>query len=96
MRTILVLLALRGCFAQTSFDVVSVKLSPKESRGMTVSTDPGRFTAENATLKFLIQRAYRVREDQIAGGPRWLDGERFDVVATTATPRPHAGRVGDP
>ena len=49
-----------GCLAQTSFEVVSVKLSPKESRGMTVSTDPGRFTAQNATLKFLIQTAYRV------------------------------------
>jgi uncharacterized protein (TIGR03435 family) len=48
---------------------------------MNISTYPGRFTASNATLKFLIQAAYRVRDDQIVGGPRWLDSVRYDIVA---------------
>lgn len=51
---------------------------------MNVSTDPGRFTARNATLKFLIRVAYHVREDQISGGPKWMDSERYDVVAKIA------------
>jgi len=84
-----VLLWLSFCYAQSSstppaFEVVSIKPSAPESRGMTVSTDPGRFTAENATLKFLIRVAYHVREEQISGGPGWMDTERFDVVATAA------------
>jgi uncharacterized protein (TIGR03435 family) len=83
-----VLLWLSFCFGQSSstpaaFEVVSVKPSAPESRGMTASTDPGRFTARNATLEFLIQVAYRVREDQVSGGPKWMDSERYDVVATT-------------
>ena len=57
---------------------------------MTVSTDPGRFTAQNATLKFLIQTAYHVREDQIIGGPKWLDTERYDIAATTPQQDPTA------
>ena len=84
-----VLLWLSFGFAQSSstppaFEVVSVKPSGPDSRGMTASTDPGRFTARNATLKFLIQVAYRVREDQISGGPKWMDAERYDVVAKIA------------
>ena len=74
-----------GLFGQTAtppaFEVASVKASSPESRGMTISTDPGRLTAFNATLKFLIQTAYHVREDQVTGGPKWLDSTRYDVVA---------------
>lgn len=84
-----VLLWLSFCLAQSSsippaFEVVSIKPSAPDSRGMNVSTGPGRFTAENVTLKFLIQGAYHVREEQISGGPKWLDAERYDVAATAA------------
>jgi uncharacterized protein (TIGR03435 family) len=34
----------------------------------------------------MIQYAFGVREFQIAGGPGWLTTDRFDIVATTATP----------
>jgi uncharacterized protein (TIGR03435 family) len=38
-----------------------------------------RIRARNATARELIRFAYGLREDQLAGGPAWLDGERFDV-----------------
>jgi uncharacterized protein (TIGR03435 family) len=42
-----------------------------------------RFTEQAATLSDLIMDAYRLREFQIAGGPRWVrfDGDAFDIQA---------------
>ena len=37
--------------------------------------------ATNVTLKTLIQSAYGVKDFQITGGPRWLDGDAYDVSA---------------
>jgi uncharacterized protein (TIGR03435 family) len=45
------------------------------------STDPGRVTYSGVTLRTLIARAYSVKEHQVEG-PEWLDGERYDVIAT--------------
>jgi uncharacterized protein (TIGR03435 family) len=33
------------------------------------------------TLKNLIVMAYGVQENMIGGGPKWADGQRFDIVA---------------
>src|SRR6185436_18175960 len=41
----------------------------------------GRFTANGATAKILLQQAYRVREFQIIGGPAWIASDRFDIEA---------------
>jgi uncharacterized protein (TIGR03435 family) len=43
-------------------------------------------------LKALIQRAWDVKDFQIAGGPGWANSERFDVIAKAAT----SGTVGGP
>src|SRR5437868_2508281 len=42
-----------------------------------------RFTEEAATLSDLIMDAYRLREFQIAGGPRLVpfDGDAYDIQA---------------
>jgi uncharacterized protein (TIGR03435 family) len=90
----LVLLATAGAFAQTdaaapAFEVASVKVAAPMPAGMMfisigggpVSTDPGRITYSGVTLKILIARAYNVKEYQVEG-PQWLDGERYDVIAT--------------
>jgi bla regulator protein blaR1 len=42
---------------------------------------PDGFVAENITLKALIQEAYGVQPNQIAGGPEWLDSATYDVNA---------------
>lgn len=41
----------------------------------------GTMTATNVTLRFLVAFAYDVRDFQLTGGPKWLDAERYDVVA---------------
>jgi uncharacterized protein (TIGR03435 family) len=40
----------------------------------------------NQTLKSLIRIAYQVKDDQVTGGPKWLDSDRYSVVAKTSVP----------
>ena len=37
--------------------------------------------AENVTLRTLIEDAYRMKPFQLSGGPRWIDQDRFEVLA---------------
>ncbi len=41
----------------------------------------GRFSARNVSAKMLIRLAYKVQDYQIAGGPGWIDSERYDIEA---------------
>src|SRR5215469_17724081 len=41
----------------------------------------GRYELHNATMLDLIRTAYGVNENNIVGGPSWLELDRFDVVA---------------
>jgi uncharacterized protein (TIGR03435 family) len=42
-----------------------------------------KFTGTNITLQTLIQDAYGIQNDQISGGPNWLNSETFDIEAKT-------------
>ena len=71
-----------------AFDVVSIK--PNRS-GQTVggprATAGGRFEMTNVTIGTVIRAAYQgapFDDLEVAGGPDWLDRERFDIVAQTA------------
>ena len=72
-----------------AFEVASVKVSAPPPNGVRMfrmgggpdSTDPGRITYTGVNLKALVARAYGVKEFQIEG-PQWLEGERYDVIAT--------------
>jgi uncharacterized protein (TIGR03435 family) len=44
----------------------------------------------NATVRELIESAFRVKSFQVAGGPAWLGAERYDIVAKTEN-----SQVGD-
>ena len=55
---------------------------------------PGRFVAQNLTLRTIIRRAFArggsspnsgidLLDQQIAGGPDWIGTDKFDIVATT-------------
>ena len=44
------------------------------------TTDPGRFTCTTVTLRTLIQRAWRLGSNELAG-PATLDSSRYDVEA---------------
>jgi uncharacterized protein (TIGR03435 family) len=65
-----------------TFEVASVKPhEPGDQRVMMVAQPGGRFVASNITLRFLIRTAYRVQDDQIVGGPGWVNADGFDIVA---------------
>lgn len=67
------------------FEVASVKPSIV-SAFSSIGPAPGgeRYQARSVNLKTMIQTAYRVRADQIAGGPDWLNRDRFDIEAKAA------------
>jgi uncharacterized protein (TIGR03435 family) len=70
------------------FEVDSVKLTPAgEFDGPSgVATGHGRLTANNVTLKRCIMGAFSVGPNQIAGGPPWLNSERFEIAARAEQP----------
>src|SRR5215471_1859414 len=73
-----------------SFDVISIKPSAPVPRGGVIGggTRGDRFTMVSSTLRMLLQRAYQrpsttpVAPLQIAGGPNWIDSDRYDIQAT--------------
>jgi uncharacterized protein (TIGR03435 family) len=75
--------------AKLEFEVASIKLSALPGRGVIRlgrqggpgSRDPGRVTYAFSTIRDLIVDAYGVKPSQVSGGPKWLDSERFDIVA---------------
>ena len=68
--------------ALPSFDVVSVKMNRSNSPNQSMRLLPGgRAVATNVPLQRLILAAYELFPQQLAGGPRWVDSDRFDVVA---------------
>jgi len=67
------------------FEVASIRPSGENGNFPSFQFLPGGvFRAENATLNLLIQVAYDIRPDQIGGGDKWTDSERFDVIAKPA------------
>ena len=66
-----------------SFEVASVK--PGRERTSLLNVAPGgRFSATGFTLKWLIGFAYRLREDQMLGGPTWITKDLWDIEAKAA------------
>lgn len=80
-------------FAQTaplSFEAASLKPTQSEEKDGRVmrrlaggpgSSDPGRFTYSNVTLKLMLEMAYNLKEFQVTG-PDWIDNIGFDLIAT--------------
>ncbi len=70
------------------FEVASLKPSPPEEQGVVLRAAPGhrRYIATNETLKELIVVAYRIKFDQISGGPGWMASDHFDINAEAERP----------
>jgi uncharacterized protein (TIGR03435 family) len=74
--------AAQGSDVQSGFEVASIRVSSDVTGQMQIGVSPsGVFTAQNVTLKTLIQQAYDIRSFQISGGPSWLDTQTYDVTA---------------
>jgi uncharacterized protein (TIGR03435 family) len=70
-----------------AFEVASIKPSQAEpGSGSGISSDKGRISARNVTLRRCIRGAYNVPETQVLGGPKWIDDERYDINAKAAGP----------
>jgi uncharacterized protein (TIGR03435 family) len=71
-----------------AFEVASVKLHKPEPGPFRVSTggEVGRINYSNVTLKACIREAYGLRPYQVAGGPGWLNDDRFDIIAKAPGP----------
>src|SRR4051812_30933387 len=87
MRRTLVALGLSGLLSslsfgqQPAFEAADVHVSPPggtESGGFLPN---GRLEFRSTSLLRLIGVAYSVQSERVAGGPSWLDTDRFDVVA---------------
>jgi uncharacterized protein (TIGR03435 family) len=73
-----------GVFCQ-SFEVASVKVSRSTGGRITMSggpgtSDPGRISYTNITLRRVLLASYDVKSYQLIG-PDWLDIARFDIAA---------------
>jgi uncharacterized protein (TIGR03435 family) len=76
----------------TAFEAAIIKPAAPDGHTETRRYPGGRFTATSITLKALIQRAWDVKDFQITGGPGWINGELFDVIAKAPT----SGTVSGP
>jgi uncharacterized protein (TIGR03435 family) len=76
------------------FEVASIKPNNRNDNIIMVSGQNGQYRAIGVSLRVLIQSAYQVQEFQIIGGPRWLDSNRFDILAKEESSAPDAGEKG--
>ncbi len=67
-----------------TFQAVSVKQNVSGSVFARVEVrSPGRFTAINVPAALLVRFAYGLEDFEVVGGPRWLESDRYDVVASS-------------
>jgi uncharacterized protein (TIGR03435 family) len=84
---LLALLAVVPVFAQQqqpTFEIANVRVSAT-ARGFGQNFGgvlrEGHYVNRDATMLNLIEAAYDVSEDNIAGGPGWMSLDLFDVIA---------------
>src|SRR4029078_13021907 len=46
----------------------------------------GLLTITNNHLRNIIRNAWNITNDQIVGGPEWIDSDRFDITAKASQP----------
>jgi len=66
---------------QRTFEAADVHASPDGASESGGYLPGGRLEFRATTLLHLISQAYSLPQDRIAGGPPWIDSDRFDVVA---------------
>jgi uncharacterized protein (TIGR03435 family) len=72
------------------FEVASLKPAATQPAngfyGIRPAPGGQRYEATNCPIRTMIQVAYRVKPEQIVGGPGWLDTDRFDMEAKAEKP----------
>jgi uncharacterized protein (TIGR03435 family) len=84
--------------SRPAFAVATVKKNTTGADAQSMRLQPGgRLVATNQPLRRLIVFAYGIQPQQLAGGPAWLETDRFDIVAQaedTLSPTPPGGPPG--
>ncbi|MGB9030045.1 MAG: M56 family metallopeptidase [Acidobacteriaceae bacterium] len=71
-----------GSKPEFSFEVATVKPSSGQEPNRGTITSPGRFRAENVSVKDVIMFAYDIRSgSQISGYPDWVNSIEYDIEA---------------
>jgi uncharacterized protein (TIGR03435 family) len=66
----------------TEFEVADLKPTAPDFRGTMLRIQAGgRVNVAGASLKFLIEQAWDLTDDMLDGAPKWMDSDRYDVVA---------------
>ena len=81
-----------------SFAVATIKYNRSGDAAQGMRLQPGgRIVVTNQPLRRLIIFAYGLQPQQLAGGPSWLDSDRFDITAQAEgniSPTPPGGPPG--
>jgi uncharacterized protein (TIGR03435 family) len=84
LKAIWILLATYAFAQPPAFEAAAIKPCKDASSGSHWNSTPGTINLRGHTLKSLICVAYHVKDSQVAGGPKWIDGDRFDINAKSA------------
>ncbi len=68
----------------TEFEVADIKPSDPDAKGQNGRIQNGRLDLQNFPLRDLITIAWDINNDLLAGGPKFLESARYDVVAKAA------------
>jgi len=81
-----------------AFAVATIKKNTSGDDARRMRLQPGgRIVVTNQPLRQLITFAYGLQPQQLAGGPSWLDSDRFDITAQAEgniSPTPPGGPPG--
>jgi uncharacterized protein (TIGR03435 family) len=66
---------------RASFEVATIKPSDPLGSHDQMSMAAGGMFRATLNLKDLIEKAYELREEQVEGGPKWMESARYDIVA---------------
>jgi uncharacterized protein (TIGR03435 family) len=93
VKTVFILMAFGAALAAqppAAFDVTLVKPADltNSQRGIAIAPGNRSVAIYGLTTGELIQRIYAIQESQVAGGPPWMNSDRFDIAAKVETDTP--------
>jgi uncharacterized protein (TIGR03435 family) len=82
---VLSLLLSKAAYAQAPqhFEVAVIRPAQMSENAGLFLSEGGRITILNEPIKLLLRLAFQLQDAQIAGGPKWLDSDRYDIEAKT-------------
>ena len=81
LKALWILVAIEALAQTPAFEAATIKPS-KDVPGHSGShSRTGMIVMTGQTLKGLICATYQVKDFQVTGGPKWIDGDRFDINA---------------